>query len=70
MARVTNFELKIASTQTKLEKAQTRVKDLKAELAMLEEARNQEKNKELIALMEEKGMSAADVVNLIRQSVN
>ena len=66
MARVTNFETKILATKSKLEKAQERVKALRTELAELETAQNQEKNKELVALMADKGISAAQVVEMIK----
>jgi 16S rRNA C1402 N4-methylase RsmH len=66
MARATNFDVKIASTKAKLEKAQERVKALRTELAELETAQSQEKNKELVALMADKGISAAQVVEMIK----
>ena len=66
MARVTNFDVKIASTQAKLEKAQERVKALRTELAELETEQAQEKNKELVQVMHEKGISAAQVVEMIK----
>ena len=66
MARVTNFESKILATKSKLEKAQERVKALRTELAELETAQAQEKNKELVALMADKGISASQVVEMIK----
>ena len=66
MARVTNFETKILATKAKLEKAQERVKALRTELAELETEQAKEKNKELVQIMHEKGISAAQVVEMIK----
>ena len=56
MARQVNYEEKITGIREKIEKKQEEVKALKAELKVLEENYQGQKNKELVELMEVKGI--------------
>lgn len=69
MARQINYEEKIAGIKEKIEKKQEELKALKAELNKLENGYQDIKNKELVELMEAKGIDAARVMELINQNV-
>lgn len=69
MARQTNYEEKIEKVREKIAKRQEEIKALKAELNDLEASYQSVKNKELMDLMDAKGIDAARVMEIINQNV-
>jgi uncharacterized membrane protein YgaE (UPF0421/DUF939 family) len=66
MARKANYDVKIEALQAKIEKKQNEIKALKEELMIAKTKKSQGSYKELIAYMEEKNMSAEDVLAMIQ----
>ncbi len=67
--RVKNYEKTIAALNEKITKKETELKKLKEELAAAQTEFEQEKNKELLALMAEKKLSASDAVDLLKKAL-
>ena len=66
MARKANYDVKIEALQAKIEKKQNEIKALKEELMIAKTKKSRGSYKELIAYMEEKNMSAEDVLAMIQ----
>lgn len=66
---VINYEEKIATLKAKLEKKQEELKSIRMQLTEAEAAFQKHKNKELMDLLEDKGIDAARAGELIRRAL-
>ena len=66
---VINYEERIATLKNKIEKKQEELRSLRAQLTEAETAFQNRKNKELLDLLDDKGIDAARAGELIRRAL-
>ena len=70
MARVANYEAKIEALKERIEKKEQELDKLQRELEVMLNQYNQVKNQELFELMDERGLTASDTVDIIRRALD
>ena len=68
MARNVNYEKKINELKEKIKKREDELKMLKGDLKLMVDEYSKQKNAELLDLLEEKGITAEQAVEMIRRA--
>ena len=70
MARMVNYEEKIQAIREKIEKKEQELEKLHQNLEELISQYNKQKNRDLLALLNERGLSASKAVEIIKRELD